>query len=304
MRIWDHPLSFYRETPTAIQLYRCPSCNETLSAEARNCRFCNVPIDAATADRLTRINQRVTNAIANANAYKLSVLMAVFISVAAIMNWVTQGSLFSVFVPLIGIGYGVYWLFENRSLVTKDPDFPLAVKKVKLTILVWLVALILTAALATWNVAKLGPWTHQTGVELQGTNPPTFELSGNGNIINFSVGIFSPALPENSPDRVLIIWELLPNEIFSDKTKVQSVDRIAYGTVPDGFNETQPAVPLAPLEPGKYYVFYLLKMNAPHLMGAFEMKDGKPSRVYGLSFCSRLNEKDERVWIRCDGDQP
>ena len=302
MRISNHPFSFYQEAPTAIRVFRCPSCDETISAEARNCRFCNLAIDAATAEQLIRENQRVTNAVAKANTFRLSVLMAALMTIGAIMNLLTQGSLIPVFVPLIAIGYGVYWLYQNRSLVTKDSDFPLAVKKVKLTIVVWVGALVVGVAIATWNVAKLGPFTQQPGVELQANNPLTFELAGPGSITNFSVGIFTPSLPEESPDRVQIIWELTPNDIFNDSTKVEAVGRINYGTVPNGFRETQPAPPLSSLEPGKYYVFYNLRMNGPHVMGAFEMKDGKPARVYGLPFCDQLNEKWERVWVRCAGD--
>jgi hypothetical protein len=37
--------------------------------------------------------------------------------------------------------------------------------------------------------------------------------------------------------------------------------------------------------------------------GAFEMKDGKTSRVYGLPFCVEFNEKGEGVWTRCRGNE-
>lgn len=306
--ISNRPLSFYHEAPTAIRLFRCPSCNETISAEARTCRFCNVPIDAATAEQLTRDNQRVTTAIARANTFRISILAAVILVFAGVMNWLTNASFNSVFLPLIPIGYGLYWLYKNRSLVTKDADFPPAVKKVKQTLAVWLAVLVLSGALATLSVAK-NPFVTpprdvevKGAVDVQGTNPLTFELSGPGSVTNFSVGIFTPALPEDSPDRVQLIWELMPTDILSDTNKLQLLDRITYGTVPDGFYETRPAPRLAPLEPGKYYVFYLLRMSGPHVMGAFELKDGQPSRVYGLSFCTKLNQKWERIWVRCDGD--
>lgn len=302
MTFWKHPFSFYREPPTAIRFYRCPSCNETLAAAARTCRFCNRPIDDATAERLILENQRVTTAVARANTFRLTVLVAVFMTVAGITNWLLQGSMISVLLPLIGIGYGIYWLYQYRSLVTKDADFPPAVRKVKLTMIVWAVAFVIAGAITMSDVVKARRWTQRSAVELQGANPPAFVLSGPGKIINFSVGIFSPELPEDSPDRVQIIWEITADDLFSDSTELKSVERITYGTVPDGFSQIEPALPLSPLEPGKYYVFYLLRLNEPHVMGAFELKEGKLSRVYGLSFCTRLNEKGDRVWTRCSGD--
>lgn len=42
-------------------------------------------------------------------------------------------------------------------------------------------------------------------------------------------------------------------------------------------------------------------MNAPHVMGAFEMKDGKPSRVYGLPFCVDFDEKGKGMGTRWRG---
>ena len=160
-----------------------------------------------------------------------------------------------------------------------------------------------------WGISKLGVPEHrlvtQETVEIQGSDPPVFVLSGPGRITYFGVGVFSPALPEKSPNRVQIIWEIFPRDIFS--TNIESVGQIAYGTVPPGFSQSTPAngppLPLAPLEPGKYYVFYLLTMGAPHVMGAFEMKDGKTSRVYGLPFGVGFNEKGEGVWTRCRGDE-
>lgn len=151
-----NPFSFYQEAPTTIRLYRCPACDETISAEARNCRFCNLPIDPATAERLVRQNQRVTNAVLKANTYRLSVVGAAIINFVAIMNWMAKSSSAPLFLPLVAIGYGVYWLYENRSLVTKDADFPLAAKKVKLTMAVWVVTLVLVGVI--YYAEGRAPW--------------------------------------------------------------------------------------------------------------------------------------------------
>lgn|GEM_PF-493412 len=305
LRIWHNPFSFYQEKPMAIRVYPCPACKETISAEANNCRFCHLPIDAATAERLLVENQRVTNAVASANTFRLSVSLAALVILWGIMEVLTKGPSPAVFLPLVGIGYGALWLYRYQSLTTSDVDYPRAVKRVKRITLIWLLALVLPWGIVKLNVAEPELVTQKTGVELQGTNPPVFVLSGPGSVTNFSVGIFSPALPEESPNRVQIIWEIVPNDIFS--TKVQSVGQIAYGKMPQRFTQyipvNGPPLPLSSLEPGKYYVFYLLTMNAPHVMGAFEMKDGKASRVYGLPFCVELNEKWKGVWTRCRGDE-
>ena len=300
--IW--PFSFYQEKPTAIRVFPCPACKETISADANNCRFCHLPIDAATAERLLLENQQVTNAVAGANTFRLSISLAALVILWWIIGVLTKDPSPAVFLPLVGIGYGALWLYRYGSLTTSDVDYPLAVKRVKRITLIWLLALVLPWGISKLSVPAQRLVTQET-IEIQGTDPPVFVLSGPGSITYFGVGVFSRALPEKSPNRVQIIWEIFPHDIFS--TNIESVGQIAYGTVPPGFSQSTPAngppLPLAPLEPGKYYVFYLLTMGAPHVMGAFEMKDGKTSRVYGLPFCVEFNEKGEGVWTRCRGDE-
>jgi hypothetical protein len=300
IRIVGFPFSFFQEGPTSIRVYPCPACNETISADADNCRFCHLPIDAATAERLVLENQRVTNAIASAITYRLSVLFAVLTLLVEIFDVLIKKRTLGIFVPLVGIGYGGLWLYRYRSLITKDVDYSVAVRKVKLTIFVWVVALVLPVV----NVAAYGFGTPKTGVDIQGTNPPVFAVHGPGHVMDFSVGIFSPALPEDSPNRVQRIWEIIPTDGFN--TTIESV-QITYGTVPQGFTQFIPAngppLSLPSLQPGQYYVFYLYRFNAPHSMGAFEMKDGKLSRVYGLPFCDGVDEKLKKKWMRCFGDE-
>jgi len=306
LRLADNLFSFYQEKPTEIRVYPCPACNEVISAEASNCRFCHIPIDAATAERRVLENQRVTNAVASANSFRLSVWLAALVILSGVINLLTEDLPPVIFLPLIAIGYGALWLYRYRSLITRDDDYALAVKRVKRTLIPWVVALILSLAIATLNVAEHGLVTQKTGVELQETDPRVFVLSGPGSVTNFSVGIFSSEVPEDAPNRVQIIWEIVPNDIF--ETKIASVDRITYGTTPQGFTQYTPLggppLSLSSLEPGKYYVFYLLTMNAPNVMGAFEMKAGKPSRVYGLPFCVELDQKGQGLWTRCRGDEP
>jgi hypothetical protein len=73
-----------------------------------------------------------------------------------IMNVLTNGAGLLVLLPFIAIGYGVWWLYRYRSLTTKDVDYPVAVRSVKLTIIVWLMALLLSWAITVLNVVKHG----------------------------------------------------------------------------------------------------------------------------------------------------
>lgn len=136
------------EAPSRIRVYPCPSCRETISVEATSCRFCNLPIDSNTAQKLLADSQRVTTAISRANTFSLSTRAAALLIAFVIYQWAVDGfpARIIIAVPFLPVAYGVQWLYANRSLVTHDADFPAAVKKVKWTIVVWIAVLVFQVA--------------------------------------------------------------------------------------------------------------------------------------------------------------
>jgi hypothetical protein len=140
--------SFWKEAPTHIGMYPCPACNETISADATACRFCHLPIDANTAQRLLTQSQGVTTAVAQANTFSLSKRAAVLLTGLAFFNLYMDGSLsgFLVVCSFIAFAYGAWWLYRNRSRVTFDADYPAAITKVKGTMVVWVAVLLVQLA--------------------------------------------------------------------------------------------------------------------------------------------------------------
>ena len=152
---WLNPFSFYQEKATGIQVYPCPACHETISARAAACRFCNNAVDPATAQRLLAENQRVTSAVASANTFKLSVWLAIVQMLLGLWDALTRGAPEGVSsLAVIALGYGVLWLYRYRSLITRDADYPIGVKRVKRTIMVWFLALLLP-----WAIYAIEVWT-------------------------------------------------------------------------------------------------------------------------------------------------
>ena len=85
--------SFWKEAPTHIRVYPCPTCNETISADASDCRFCHLSIDANTAQRLLTESQRVTTAVAQANTFSISTSGALLLTGFAFFNLYVDRSL-------------------------------------------------------------------------------------------------------------------------------------------------------------------------------------------------------------------
>jgi hypothetical protein len=143
-----HRLSFWKEKPTHIRMYPCPACNETISADAAGCRFCHSPIDSNTAQRLLAESQRVITAVAQANTFNLSTRVAVLLAGFALFNLYMDRSLTeSLVVCALGaFAYGARWLYRNRSRVTRDADYASAITRVKRTMAVWVVVLVVQLA--------------------------------------------------------------------------------------------------------------------------------------------------------------
>jgi len=141
-------LSFWEEAPTHIRMYPCPACNETISADASDCRFCHAPIDANTAQQLLTESQRVTTAVAQANTFSLSTTFAVLLTGLAFFNLYVDRSLTEslVICSLIAFAYGTWWLYRNRARVTPDADYPAAIGKVKRTMAIWVAGLLVQFA--------------------------------------------------------------------------------------------------------------------------------------------------------------
>jgi hypothetical protein len=141
-------LSFWKEAPTQTRMYPCPACSETISADASDCRFCHLPIDANTAQQLLTENQRVVTAVAQANTFSLSTRVAVLLAGFAVFNLYMDRSLTESLVAcaLIAFAYGAWWLYRNGSRVTHDTDYPAAITKVKKTIVIWVAVLLVQLA--------------------------------------------------------------------------------------------------------------------------------------------------------------
>jgi len=160
-------------------MYPCPACNETISADALDCRFCHLPIDANTAQRLLTESQRITTAVAQANTFSFSTRLAVLLAGFAVFNLYIDRSLTESLVvcSLIAFAYGTWWLYRNRARVTHDADYPAAITKVKRTMAVW-VAVLLVQLVAYLIVNGLPDWRRMI---LQLPQPLVRKIINDGN---------------------------------------------------------------------------------------------------------------------------
>lgn len=109
---------------SAVEVFPCPTCHETINTNIRQCPFCSSPIDAATAQAAGAATTLISQACSDASYLK-------------IMGW-TLGSFFLImFLPLIGLAayLGMWflrfaipvmcirWWIKFGRIQTDDPDY-------------------------------------------------------------------------------------------------------------------------------------------------------------------------------------
>jgi hypothetical protein len=107
-------------------------------------------------------------------------------------------------------------------------------------------------------------------IKIDGKNPPTFTLSGSGNIVFLYVmKVPSNRLPTVEDPK---LWEIHP----TTKDRISDLPPITYGTVPNGFSQTTPGLGQPPgLVEGQTYEVGGPAYNANGGSSWFVIKEGK-----------------------------
>jgi Flp pilus assembly protein TadB len=110
-------------TPYA-RTFPCPNCNEMISENAAQCRFCSVPIDAGVAELSARKQEQVNQACSDAS-YLRATAVAIHVFLVASLVF---GMVFWAFVITfwLGVFLLIRWQLNFSNLQTNDPDFPKA----------------------------------------------------------------------------------------------------------------------------------------------------------------------------------
>ena len=141
-----HP--FFKEESTPTSFFVCPACGEVISLGNRMCRFCSVSISAEMAHKANREFQRVQDACARANTLRLTKILAILYMVAdPLFMFLMGGDRFNrgiislQILPPAAVLTIVGWFLKYRDLKTKDRDYPEALREMKRTLALWLLAL-------------------------------------------------------------------------------------------------------------------------------------------------------------------
>jgi len=139
-------------------IFDCPNCKETIDSRAETCRFCGAKVDHEAAREaaalMARINQGCSDAsYMSSTALALPVFFVLrfvpfFGSVGTIGFWIL---LFAI--PV----WALRWWFKYRDIVSEDPDFRQAEKRVRVAGIVVTGLLVLFAGITAASLLFRAP---------------------------------------------------------------------------------------------------------------------------------------------------
>ncbi len=122
-------------------------------------------------------------------------------------------------------------------------------------------------------------------VYIDGNVPPTFRMTGSGDLVFFSVSeiakenqTLAPAQRDSRKDTP--IWEIRPDSRSATTRRIDQLPAIVYGVVPEGFAQSRPETGSPPaLIDGKVYEAGGPANNANGGFVWFTVRNGKSVKV-------------------------
>lgn len=140
-------------------MFPCPNCKEIIRVGSPECRYCGSAIDDATASRLNLDFKHVTNAVASANTFKQSILLAVLLMVASplyffVLHGNDQRAVIVSAAPFVFLFYAISWHRKYGRIQTSDKEYPDAVRDMRRSFLVWTAALVVEVAVVGYALSS------------------------------------------------------------------------------------------------------------------------------------------------------
>src|SRR6185437_3087750 len=133
---------------------------------------------------------------------------------------------------------------------------------------------------------------------LEGGNPPVFSVwSGSGKLWFFFISEYRPDKSLKSSERFRELWSVQATQDNSGNLLgkyTSEIDKISYGTVPEGYRQGRPATgSTPPLVEGKYYYYSFKTENGMPADGDFEIRGGQAVSVKRQHDCYYLEDGKE-----------
>jgi hypothetical protein len=144
-------------------MLRCPSCNEIITADSTQCKYCSLPLDRDVLKTEVAKFEEVSNAVSQANTIQAFNAGLIIVGILCIYLLVAgMSALERVYLhafPYAGLVWAVSWFVRFGRLQSKDPDFDPARAGIKRSLLMWSAGAVFYTCCVIWVLAS---WLRQS----------------------------------------------------------------------------------------------------------------------------------------------
>jgi hypothetical protein len=135
-------------------MLRCPTCNEIITANSAECRYCSSPLNQAVVHAEVMKFEKVSKAVAEANTIRSFNAGLIIVGLLCAYLLISGASglrrAYIHFLPLAGLIWVISWFVRYNALQTKDPDYEPARTQMKRSLLMWSIGVVIYAICVMW----------------------------------------------------------------------------------------------------------------------------------------------------------
>ena len=109
---------------SAVQVFPCPSCGETINTSVQQCPFCSAPIDRATAEQSAAETSRISQACSDASYLKIMLGILILFGILIFFPFLGLAGIAGfVFIKYAVPVMTIRWWVKYGRLKPTDSDF-------------------------------------------------------------------------------------------------------------------------------------------------------------------------------------
>ena len=135
-------------------LLRCPSCNDLITADSTECKYCSLKLDRNIIETEVAKFEEVSDAVSQANtiqSFNAGLILVGLLCIYILIAGASGAQRFYVHVlPIGGFVFVITWFIRFRNLRSKDPDFEPARAGVSRSLMMWSIGVVAYTLCLVW----------------------------------------------------------------------------------------------------------------------------------------------------------
>jgi hypothetical protein len=134
-------------------MFRCPSCNEVVTVDFAQCKYCSLPFDRHLVESEVAKFKHVSHAVSEANAiqsFNAALILVGLLCLYILLSATALRRAYIHILPYGGLIWVISWFIRFRRLESKDPDLAPAGAAMNRSLLMWSIGILVYSGCIVW----------------------------------------------------------------------------------------------------------------------------------------------------------